>query len=105
MVMASDGQETCDKYLVSHLNMTHVEVVKTMEEISAPMIMGRRFNPELIKNSKCVHIRVCAEPGSPPHRELMMAVRMQRSLSWNIQPCNNVPAGVQEQEKGWKIPV
>lgn len=98
-----ESTDICDNYLLFASNMTHEDISRRVVGRKVPTILGHRFQYGIAMKSHCVHITSCVTPGSSAHRELMMAVNMQRSLSWKIIPCQGnqpVPAMANKQKTG-----
>ncbi len=100
-----ESTDICDNYLLFASNMTHEDISRRVVGRTVPTILGNRFQYGVAMKSHCVHITTCVTPGSMAHRELMMAVNMQRSHSWKIIPCqgNQPVAAMANKQKTGKI--
>ncbi len=90
----------CDHYVLLHNNMTYDGISNSMEKDGVPTIMAHTFQAKSLVNSQCVDIISCAPPDSKAHKDLMNAVRKQKSLSWQVLPCKEPEMHKQpDQEK------
>ncbi len=78
----------CDNFVLSNSSLTSEGLSEILGGNTAPTFLGHRFRADLVLNSFCVNIYSCVSPNSPSHRELMMAMNRQRSLSWKVLPCH-----------------